>query len=336
MDPGDGNFLTRPALRPGRLSFLITLLLVTALASCNHRTRHVALPPIGSPPPVVNLPQPPKSEIAILFNGKEGYATVATELKKILAGKPYNVVFLNIDTEDPQRMVRSLSGKAGLVTVAVGLPAARFARDRLRGPMVFAQVFNYRELLIEGRTVRGVKAIPPLALQVRDWKKLDPKLRRVGLIVSERHEELIREAEEAGQSASVTIRHEVSSSDRETLYLFKRLAPQIDGLWLLPDDQILSPTVLRELMAYAEGHGVRVCAFSDALLPMGALISASPPPAEIARTILRVLEGMAEGSSTPLPSMTSVPDMLVRVNPEVAGRLGLKAPGESWTVRGSR
>jgi hypothetical protein len=52
--------------------------------------------------------------------------------------------------------------------------------------------------------------------------------------------------------------------------VFKRLAPQIDGLWLVPDDRILSPAVLRELLNYAVSHGVRVCVFSDTLLQWGA------------------------------------------------------------------
>src|SRR5262249_862423 len=155
----------------------------------------------------------------------------------------------------------SLRGRQGLIVVALGLHAARIARDRINAPVVFAQVFNYQELLVHGRAIRGVTAMPPLDLQIQDWKKFDPKLHRVGLIVSRSHSDMILQADNAARGAAVTLKHEISDSDRETFYLFKRLAPQIDGLWLVPDDRILSPAVLRELLTYAASHGIRVCVF---------------------------------------------------------------------------
>ena len=174
-------------------------------------------------------------------------------------------------------------------------------------------------------------------LQVRDWKKLDPNLRRLGLIVGETHADLIVEAELAAKAAAITLKHGISDSDRETLYLFKRLAPQIDGLWLIPDDRILSPTVLRELLSYAVSHGVRVCVFSDALLPWGALLSASPTPGDVARTVRRVLEGMMAGNMNALPALTPLSELGVKINEDVVSRLGLlPQPRPSWIVGGER
>src|SRR5690606_34293741 len=108
-------------------------------------------------------------------------------------------------------------------------------------PIVFCQVVNYRELLQGHEPIWGVHAIPPLALQLQAWQSVDASLRRVGLIVGDAHPQWLEDAREAADRSGIEIRTEVSSSDRETLYLFKRLAPQIDGFWLLPDNAILSP-----------------------------------------------------------------------------------------------
>jgi ABC-type uncharacterized transport system substrate-binding protein len=243
----------------------------------------------------------------------------------------------DVESENSRRILHSLRGKPGLLVVAIGLPAARVARDELSAPIVFAQVFNYQELLVRGREIRGVTAMPPLDLQVRDWKKIDPSLRRLGLIVSERHTDLIPLAERAAAASAVTVKHEISDSDRSTLYLFKRLAPQIDGLWLVPDDRILSPTVLRELLSYAVSHGVRVCVFSDAVLDWGALMSASPTPEDVARTLRRVLEAMFENRGKALPQLTPLSELAVRINLQVANRFGLSLPPRgSWIVRGEQ
>jgi ABC-type uncharacterized transport system substrate-binding protein len=253
----------------------------------------------------------------------------------LLPADTYRLTVADIGAVNTPAILNSLRGRRGLFVVAIGLPAARIARDKLDAPVVFAQVFNYQELLVAGRTVRGVASMPPLDLQVQDWKKLDPKLRRVGLIVSSSHKDLVPQAERAATSASLTIRHEISGSDRETLYLFKRLAPQIDGLWLVPDDRILSPAVLRELLSYAVSHGVRVCVFSDALLQWGALMSASATPEDTARTLRRLLETMMAGRTSTTPALTPLSEVGVRINMQVATRLGLPTPPrEAWVIRG--
>src|SRR5687767_14336331 len=281
-------------LRFARVAGPFLLVLLGALSGCSSR-RPTAPPPL--PPRVVDAPAPVRRDVAmrdvaILYNNAAGYADVANQLRKLLPAETYRLTVVDIDAPNWQAAVTALRGKPGLFAVAIGLPAARVARDKLSGPVIFAQVFNYQELMVGGRTVRGVAAMPPLTIQVQDWKKLDPKLRRVGLIISQPHSALVEEAQRAAKAAALTMRHEISASDRETLYLFKRLAPQIDGLWLVPDDQILSPGVLRELLGYAVAHGVRVCVFSDSLLQLGALMSASATPEDTARTVRRVLDSM--------------------------------------------
>jgi ABC-type uncharacterized transport system substrate-binding protein len=275
--------------------------------------------------------------VAILYNDAAGFTEVANQLRKLLPMETYRLTVIDVEAPNSQTSLNALRSKTGLFVVAIGLPAARIARDRLTAPVIFTQVFNYQELVVGPRAMRGVAAMPPLDIQVQDWKKLDPKLRRVGLIVSAAHKDLIAQAERAGKLASLTVRHEISASDRETLYLFKRLAPQIDGLWLVPDDRILSPTVLREVLSYAVSHGVRVCAFSDALLPWGALMSASPTPEDTARTVRRVLDSMMQRGASSVPPLTQLSEVGVRINTQVAGRLGLPAPTRgSWVIRAAR
>jgi hypothetical protein len=178
--------------------------------------------------------------------------------------------------------------------------------------------------------------MPRLDLQAQDWTKLDPKLRRVGLIVSQSHTDLISQAQLAAKIATVSVTTEISGSDRETLYLFKRMAPQIDGIWLVPDDQILSPEILRNLLEYAVSHGVRVCVFSDALLDWGALMSARPTTPDTARTLRRILERMMAGGANAVPPLTTTSELVVHLNTQVAGRLGLASLHNSWIVRGAQ
>ena len=307
---------------------VILLLVISAVIGCNRR--RAATPPIQPVPTSVPL----LPEVAILFSN--GYAAMAADLRAALPRTAYKVTSVDVDVDESRRIIPTLRQKSKLVVVAIGLPAARVARDRFNGPVIFSQVFNYQELLVSGRSIRGVSAMPPLDLQVKEWKKLDPKIQRIGLIVAEPHSELIAQAEKAGKASSVAVIHEISSSDRETLYLFKRMTPQIDGLWLVPDDQILSPAVLRDLLSYARSHGVRVCVFNDALLEWGALMSATPTSADTTRTVRRLLEGLSNGATT-APNMTTVSELVIRLNVDVAGHFGLPSPTRAaWVVRSVR
>jgi ABC-type uncharacterized transport system substrate-binding protein len=323
-----------------RVAFVVILL--CAIAGCSRRKPALPAPPTGPSAGTIesvrpDIPSAPRREVALLFNNAPRYSEVVAQLRKLLPLETYQVTLADVEAENSRRILHSLRGRPGLFVVAIGLPAARIARDELSAPIIFAQVFNYQELLVRGRAIRGVTAMPPLDLQVRDWKKIDPNLRRLGLIVSQQHTDLIPLAERAAGAAAVTIKHEISDSDRATLYLFKRLAPRIDGLWLVPDDRILSPTVLRELLSYAVSHGVRVCVFSDAVLDWGALMSASPTPEDIARTLRRVLQAMMENGANALPPLTPLSELVVRINMQVAGRFGLSFPPRgSWIVRGKQ
>jgi ABC-type uncharacterized transport system substrate-binding protein len=315
-----------------RLTWSFALVLIYLATGCGRRVTSPA-------PPVPNIPvpsPPPLRDVAILYHNASGYADIAAQLKRLLSAATYRVTMADVQSENSQRALDTLRRNPKLFAVAIGLPAARFARDELKGPIVFAGVFNYRELIVSGRPIRGIAVMPPLSLQIKDWTKLDPKLRRVGLIVSQSHRDLISEAELAAKIATVSVKSNISGSDRETLYLFKRMAPQIDGFWLVPDDQILSPGILRDLLEYAASHGVRVCAFSDALLDWGALMSASPPTPDTARTLRRLLERMMAGDTNVVPLLTTTSELVVHLNTQVAGRLGLSPLRTSWIVRGTQ
>src|SRR5262249_19988101 len=128
------------------------------------------------PPDIRSAPS--RRELAIVFKSGTGYTEVVTQLRKLLPVETYRLTLIDVEAENSQRILDSLRSRAGLVVVAIGLPAARSARDQLNAPILFAQIFNYQELLGGGKTVRGVTAMPPLDLQVQDWKKFDPKLQR--------------------------------------------------------------------------------------------------------------------------------------------------------------
>jgi ABC-type uncharacterized transport system substrate-binding protein len=219
--------------------------------------------------------------------------------------------------------------------VAVGAEAVRAARAALPSkPLVFCQVPNPDAALALGGPIWGVQSLPPLTLQLKSWQAIDPSLRTIALIVGASGAALAAEARRAAGELATDLLVETSGSDRETLYLFRRLAPSVDGLWLLPDNDALSPQVLRELLSYAAARGIGVLTFNEALLSRGALLTATAVPADVAATVQRVVERVAAGRTAELAPLTALSAAELVVNTTVASTLGLPPVAvQRWVAR---
>ena len=123
---------------------------------------------------------------------------------------------------------------------------------------------------------------PPFDLQLDAWQTLSPALRSVGVIAGPNQDGLIAEIEEAAAAANVELLSRTVHSDKEALLAFKRLTPNIQGLWLLPDNRILSPRVVREIMSYSAKRKTQIVVFGPSLLGFGALMSVTSTADDVA------------------------------------------------------
>lgn len=280
-----------------------------------------AEPAPSTAPSISPTPEASRADIAIVLDtSAPSHGAVAAEIVAALPPRFYRVVRVASNDTAALSALRDQS----ITIVAVGSGAVAAAREQLpRKPLVFCQVLAYEELLDGDDSIWGVRALPPLSLQLRSWKASDPTLRTIALIVSDPHGDLAAEAQQAADATATDLLIETSSSDRETLYLFRRLAAGVDGLWLLPDNQALSPSGLREILKLAAARGIGVLTFSDALLRRGALLSAASVPADVALTVRRVVEHVVAGRTADLPTMTPLSAAEFEVNQSVAAALGL-------------
>lgn len=299
----------------------------------------VAQEPIAAEPAVeaprpATTPRPPAApariDIALVVDpSAPTHAGVADQIDAALPPGRYRV-----------SRVDATASLAGLRTstktvVAVGRSALEAVqRDLPDLPVVFCQVLKPEDPAAAGPAHWGVAAWPSAAVSLAAWRELDPGLRTIMLIVSDVDSAMVSDALAAARAQGVDLRIEKSSSDRETLYLFRRFAAAVDGLWLMPDERALGPTTLVELVRYAVARDVGVLGFSEALLPRGALLSATAVPADVAAAVERVVERVAAGRTAGLQAMTSLRSAALAVNAEVAEDLGLPPPRiDRWVAR---
>ena len=279
------------------------------------------------PPRPEPVPQPappretPRADIALVVDpSAAAHAGVADAIEAALPPRRYRITRFATDAGTDLGALRNRR----VTVVAVGPEAVLAARTALPDkPLVFCQVPAYAEALQAGTPTWGVQTLPPLALQLKSWQSVDPSLRTIALIVSASGAALAEEARHAAADLAADLLVETSGSDRETLYLFRRLAATVDGLWLLPDNDALSPPVLREMLTLSSTRGIGVLTFNEALLSRGALLTATAVPSDVAATVAQIVERVVAGRTADLPSMTPLRAAELAVNVDVATALGL-------------
>lgn len=279
-------------------------------------------PALSQPsPPVTEVPEPePEPQpaeplpgrIAIVLSDRTpAYENVALELGHLLDDfLLYNLADKSLS---PEAAFAAITDSDAKVVIAIGLRATEQAIRLSTVPVVFCQVFNI-DVTDAAVPVKGVASIPPLSLQIKAWKQLDPKLDDIGAILGAGHDDLIAEAERATAANDIDLHYRIAASDRETLYIFNRMAPEIDGFWLFPDNRVLSVSILREMLSYASSHNVQVAVFNAALLDMGATLSATTVDSDIAATTVAIADRIIRGDTEAIPLMTLLHEVDVQTD----------------------
>lgn len=270
-------------------------------------------------PETVQTTLPPAPAIAVLLSSRApAYEDVARALERHF--RDFEIYDLSDKSQPPVTAFRIINDGQATAVVAIGMRAARSAVAMSTSPVVFSQVFNARENGLLTDSSRGIAAVPPLDLQLREWKKISPDLTRVGLIVGEGHEDLVTEAELAAQKYDVELIVRTTHSDQETLYVFRRLVRNIDGFWLIPDNRILSSRVLADILTESRRHGVEAAVPTETMLGMGGAISMSSVAADVAARIYDVVRQIQLRGIASVASITPLSETSTRKNDAVLNR----------------
>lgn len=276
-------------------------------------------PPAPKPVPPRKVVPKPLPEVAIVLSSRQpAYEDVANELVERL--ERYTIYDLADRSQPPVNAFRLINDSDSGAVIAIGLRAAKSALAMARVPVIFSQVFNYEEHGLVTDHSRGISALAPLDAHLSAWKKVDPTLATIGLIIGPGHEGLVTEAQIAADGHGVELIVQRASSDQETLYHFKRMVREIDGFWLFPDNRVLSPRVLQEMLAQANRRQVPVAVSHEAMLPMGAAISVSSVAADIASKIVDVLRKIEAGRIDDVPPLTGLSEVRVVTNDSLLQR----------------
>lgn len=264
----------------------------------------------------ISKPAKTRAPVAILVSDRLGmYAQVADALgARLIHKRTYE---LDGNERKARGVVADLDASA---VIAIGSLAARVAPRASEQPVVYCLDFTPPAGALSAN-MRGVQAVPPPFKQLQAWKMLDPMLHRVTLITGRGKEAFVRKAQAAARRLDIELDHLNVQSDRELLYAVKRIGLNVQGLWLAPDNRVLSAEVLREVLAYALRQGKQTLVFNSQLLRYGGLISVEADPQDV---VERVLEQLRTPGA--MPRVVPLQRARVVINTKIAEQLGLVVP----------
>ncbi len=264
----------------------------------------VAAPePVASPEPVFVAPPPKLLPVAIVISSSQpAFLDVARALGRQL--DDFQIFDLSDNSRPPVSVLRGINDSDSGTVVAIGLRAAQSSVAMAESPVIFSQVFNYRDHGLLTENSRGVSPLAPLEAQLKAWIEFDPGIERVGIIVGDGHEDLLAEAALAAEKHKVKLTVRTARSDQEMLYMFRRLAQNIDSFWLIPDNRILSARSLREILDIAKRSRIAVAVPNESMLSLGATISIETQAEDIAATIARIVRQIHADGLQSIPPMS--------------------------------
>jgi ABC-type uncharacterized transport system substrate-binding protein len=144
---------------------------------------------------------------------------------------------------------------------------------------------------------------------------------------------LTAEAKQAAQANGITLVAASAKSDKEMVYVFRRMSRTIQGFWLVPDHRILSADAIRELMSYGMKQGKQLMVFTPDLLQHGGIISVESDYQDIAAQVAGLVGEAGRATTFSGPAVRPLTRLRVQVNPMIAREMGLKIPEGYATYR---
>ncbi len=281
------------------------------------------------PTPVIKVETLKPLNVAIIISQDiENHHIIYHKLEELITDKKGSVTPFYLYQQSTTDIIEQIKEAQHLQIVAIGLEAAKAASSLSRIPVIFCQIYNYQDHNLVNEYIKGVSLIPSLEQQFQAWKTVFPQLKTVGFITGRGKQPLIDSALKTAATYDITLINHTVNNDKEMWGEFRRLTPQVDAFWLLPDNRILSKRTLRSIVSYSTKHTTPLFTINGLLLQAGAVISSSQVDDDIAQKVVTRLLSINPDQTIPGRDVEALDQALSFINTQTTKRLNLIIPTE--------
>lgn len=252
------------------------------------------------------------------------YRSALTTAKEVL----HNPQVLEVGAADLQAQLGQATA-AGTIILAIGQKALLVAQQA-GATVVFCMVLG--PAAVPGRTVTGLRLEVAPEAQLAYFRRVHPALRRLGVVYNARNwATYVQEATQVAAAHGLSLIARPVADAREVRAAVSDMAGNhIDGLWLLPDPQLVTVEVFNFLLVFTLERKIALFGFFEDFTRAGALASVSPDYSAIGRLAGKLAAEIAARpveSRLPLPPSIASPGVLT-INAKTAQQLWLDIPDD--------
>ena len=214
-------------------------------------------------------------DVAVLMSANVGAYKEA--LKGFEKSGPHKIVAkynMDGDFDRGRKLLAKIETKVQPdLILAVGVWALKVvAENPPQRPVVFAMVLNPPSITgSRNLEVTGASINVSSAENLRSLKELGPQIRRIGLVYSrEKTAYLMEQARVDARSVGVElVAKEVTKAGDVAPALEALRKEGIDAFWILPDDAILAPAVIKHVFLFSYRNKIPILGLSERQAKMG-------------------------------------------------------------------
>ena len=239
--------------------------------------------PVKKVMPVAEIkPAPQPAPVVLLVTSENpAYRSVAEAFIRTWP-EPVDTIWLN-KVANTDQTIQDLIAKQPSEVIAIGAPAVMSLESTdLR--VIQAQSFQQNSL------VRSVDAMPEPKAQLQAWVKRAPQIQRIGIIAGAAFAPAMQALAVAGHTLDLEMSTRLVSSDKEALFEFRRLVPDLDGFIFLPDDSVLSPTVIQEIIGHGRTNNIVFLTYNQLMQKLGAQFLVTQDAEDVAKGLVQLVK----------------------------------------------
>ena len=197
-------------------------------------------------------------------------------------------------------------------------------------PVVYAMVLNPPSIVgAETKNVTGASMNVPVEQSIRLFKQLGPKIRRIGVVFSPaKTGYLVRRATAvATEEGLQLVAKEIRTVKDAIPALDGVLEEGVDALWIVPDEVVLGPGVVQQMLLVSYRKKIPLVGLSEAHAQQGALLALSFASSEdIGRQAGELATSIVQGKAPGEIPYTVARQLKLIVNLKAAQKLGVDVP----------
>ncbi len=246
---------------------------------------------------------------------------------------------LSVDVEetflesDPARLPafwRALSQKQPDLLITVGTPATRSGMQYAGNlPLIFTLVLDNPTGQGANSTLdqpaSGVTLMVPLRDQLQMIRQALPEARRVGLLHSRSSAALYSSVARQADELGLRLEPRVISGERDVPDALRSLLPNVDVVWMPPDNLVYDSRIIRFILLECFQNSVPIVAASRAVAEAGTPLALGVDYADIGRQTAEMALRRLSGAETGL-RVVGPRRVQLYINDFVASSLGLNIP----------